>query len=80
MTPERLLLEPVVERLHLFFCVRWKQAIDRHVERRYEDGPGVRERIVAVLPVIVLNTRNSGFSTAWTQCTRRHSFCAGVVF
>jgi hypothetical protein len=45
----RLIVEPLIECLHLFFRVRWKQVIDSYVRRRYQDRFGMRERVVAIL-------------------------------
>jgi hypothetical protein len=39
--------------LHLFFAVRGKQVVDCHVRWRYQNGLGVRERVVAIFPVVV---------------------------
>src|ERR1700685_3257117 len=45
---ELLIIEPLIECLHLFLGIRWKQVIDSHVRRRSQDRVGVRERIVAI--------------------------------
>src|SRR5215831_11417844 len=48
-----LILKPLIDRLHFFFGVRWKQMIDSHVRRRYQDRLGVGERLVAIFPVVI---------------------------
>lgn len=54
-----LVVKPLVECLHIFFGVRRKQVIDNYVGRRYQDRFGVRERIVAILSVVVPDARGS---------------------
>jgi hypothetical protein len=56
-TSFRLVVEPLIECLHLFFSVRRKQVIDSYVGRRYQNRFGVRERIVAILSVVVPDAR-----------------------
>src|SRR5713101_670072 len=46
-------LKPLIERLHFFFRVRWKQVVDCHVWGRYQDGLSVRKGVEAVLTVII---------------------------
>src|SRR5579863_5822504 len=42
-----LVVEPLIDCLDLFFRVRRKQVVDRHVRRRYQDRFGVGERVVS---------------------------------
>src|SRR5215510_15710519 len=54
-----LVVEPLIECLHFFFGIRREQVIDSHVGRGYQNRLGVREGIVAVLPVVVPESRSS---------------------
>src|SRR6516164_11296984 len=54
-----LVVEPLIHRLHLFLGIRREQVIDSNVGRGYQDRLGVREGIVAVLPVVVPQSRSS---------------------
>src|SRR5262249_50230535 len=51
--PASSVVEPLIHRLDLFFSVGWKQVIDSHIWRRYQNRLGMRERIIAIFPVII---------------------------
>src|SRR5262249_12609823 len=57
--PASSVVEPLIHRLDLFFSVGWKQVIDRHIRRGYQDRLGMRKRIIAIFPVIMSDAGRS---------------------
>src|SRR5215813_8327624 len=54
-----LVVEPLIHRLDLFFSEGWKQVIDSHIRRGYQDRLGMRKRIIAIFPVIMSDAGRS---------------------